>query len=109
MKKLLLGALVTALCVVPGLTRAASSTASRPGAAPAQRHAQARPTTDRDTRSSDAQGAEAQNAAGEESEYAAREKAAPQLAEFSGGDNGVYIGTGALVVALLVVLLITAL
>jgi hypothetical protein len=35
--------------------------------------------------------------------YAAREAAAPQLAEFTGGGGGVYIGTGALLVALIVV------
>jgi hypothetical protein len=39
-------------------------------------------------------------------DYAAREAAAPQLAGFAGGGGGVYIGTGALAVALLVVLII---
>ena len=35
--------------------------------------------------------------------YAAREAATPQLAELTGGGGGVYIGTGALLVALIVV------
>jgi len=43
---------------------------------------------------------------GSAQDYAARERAAPQLAGFSGGGGGIYIGTGALVVALLVVVVI---
>jgi hypothetical protein len=43
---------------------------------------------------------------GSPQEYATREAAAPQLAAFSGGGGGIYIGTGVLVVALLVVLVI---
>jgi len=39
-------------------------------------------------------------------DYAAREAAAPQLAGFAGGGGDVYIGTGALVVALLVVIVV---
>jgi hypothetical protein len=39
-------------------------------------------------------------------DYAAREAAAPQLAGFAGGSGGIYIGTGALVVALLVVVIV---
>ena len=39
-------------------------------------------------------------------DYTAREAAAPQLAGFAGGSGGVYIGTGALVVALLVVIIV---
>lgn len=39
-------------------------------------------------------------------DYAAREAAAPQLAGFAGGDGGVYIGAGALAVALIVVVAI---
>jgi len=39
-------------------------------------------------------------------DYAAREAAAPQLGAFAGGSGGVYIGTGALLVALLVVVVI---
>ena len=99
MKKLFLGALVAVLCAVPG--RSPAETPSAPGqvAAPAPRDAQARP----------ASGADAQGSEADESDYAAREKAAPELAEFSGGANGVYITSGALIVALIVVLLLTAL
>lgn len=39
-------------------------------------------------------------------DYAAREAAAPQLAEFAGGGGGIYIGTGALVVGLIVLIVI---
>jgi hypothetical protein len=42
-------------------------------------------------------------------DYAAREAAAPQLAEFAGGSGGIYIGTGVLVVALVVVVIILVL
>lgn len=39
--------------------------------------------------------------------YAAREKAAPQLADFKGGDSaGIYIGGSTLAVVLLIVLLV---
>ena len=43
---------------------------------------------------------------GSASDYAAREVAAPQLAEFEGGGGGIYIGTGALVVGLIVLIII---
>jgi len=43
---------------------------------------------------------------GSPQDYAAREAAAPQLAGFAGGGGGIYIGTGALVVGLLVVIVI---
>jgi hypothetical protein len=42
-------------------------------------------------------------------DYAAREAAAPQLAEFASGSGGIYIGTGVLVVALVVVVIILVL
>ena len=38
--------------------------------------------------------------------YAAREAAAPALAEFAGGGGGIYIGGGALVVILLVIIIV---
>lgn len=98
MKKLVLGTLVAALCAVPNVSRAATPKAHRAVSAPAPREAQPAPASDPDATGSDA------------NDYAAREKAAPKdLAKFSGGDNGVYIGGGAILVALLVVLLITAL
>jgi outer membrane receptor protein involved in Fe transport len=43
---------------------------------------------------------------GSASDYAAREATASQLAEFAGGGGGVYIGTGALVVGLIVLIVI---
>ena len=43
---------------------------------------------------------------GSPSDYAAREATAPQLGEFAGGGGGVYIGTGALVVGLIVLIVI---
>ena len=44
--------------------------------------------------------------AGSAADYAAREAAAPQLAQFAGGGGGIYIGTGALVVGLIVLIVI---
>ena len=43
---------------------------------------------------------------GEAADYAAREAAAPALAEFAGGRSGIYIGGGALVVILLVIIIV---
>jgi hypothetical protein len=43
---------------------------------------------------------------GSASDYAAREATAPQLAQFAGGGGGVYIGSGALVVGLIVLIVI---
>jgi hypothetical protein len=44
---------------------------------------------------------------GETADYAAREAAAPALAEFAGGrGGGIYIGGGALVVILLVIIIV---
>jgi hypothetical protein len=38
--------------------------------------------------------------------YAAREAAAPALADFAGGGGGIYIGSGAVVVLLLVIIIL---
>ena len=38
--------------------------------------------------------------------YAAREAAAPALAQFAGGGGGIYIGSGAVVVLLLVIIIV---
>jgi hypothetical protein len=38
--------------------------------------------------------------------YAAREAAAPQLADFEGGGGGIWIGTGALVVVAIVLIIV---
>jgi hypothetical protein len=40
------------------------------------------------------------------SDYAAREAAAPALAEFAGGGGGIYIGSGAVVIILLVIIIV---
>jgi hypothetical protein len=97
MKRLFLGAVVAALCGAPVTSRAETPSAPREVAAPALLDAQARPASD------------AQSSEDEASDYAAREKAAPQLEEFSGGADGVYISAGALVVVLVVLLVLTAL
>jgi hypothetical protein len=94
MNRLFAGALVVALSTVPVISRA--ETPSREAAAPAARDAYAGPASDETSQTSD----------DETSDYAARENAAPQLEEFAGGDNGVYIGSGVLVAALIVVLLL---
>jgi hypothetical protein len=94
MKRLFPIAVVTVLCAAPALTRAETPP---PGiAAPAARDAE------------DAAASEetAQSADDEASDYAEREKAAPELGEFAGGDDGIYIGSGVLLVALIVVLLL---
>ena len=98
MKRLFLGAVLAALCSVPAWSRAETPGDALTVAAPADtaqgRRASTEPTQDdRD----------------EANDLAAREKAAPQLAEFSGGGDGVYITSGAIIVALLVVLLLVAL
>lgn len=43
---------------------------------------------------------------GDAANYAAREAAAPALAEFAGGREGIYIGGGVVVVLLLVIIII---
>ena len=43
---------------------------------------------------------------GEAAGYAAREAAAPALAQFAGGGRGIYIGSGAVVVLLLVIIIV---
>jgi hypothetical protein len=100
MKRLVLGAVVAALCGVPVVSRAELPGATPQVAAPAERDAQPGAASD----------ASSETSGDEASEFAAREKAAPpQLAEFSGGADGIYITSGAIIAALLVVLLITAL
>ena len=102
MQKLIVGAVVVALCGAPAISRAESPGALRQVGASPRNYVE----LDRAPSSSPERDA----AATDESEYASREKAAPQqLAKFSGGDNGVYITTGALLVAVLIVLLITRL
>jgi len=96
MKKLLISALLAAILCVPTLAQAGVEPAPHAalGALP-----RARPTVT------------APNKVSPDSarDYAAREAAAPQLAEFAGGSGGVYIGTGVLVVALVVVVILLVL
>jgi hypothetical protein len=96
MKRLFLGALLAALCAGPGLSRAET-----PG----------EPRNDPAAAAVDAQdGAPADPTQGEAADLAEREQVAPQqVGEFSGGADGVYITSGAILVALLVVLLLVAL
>lgn len=93
MKRFLLGAVVAVLCSVPAVSRAEPQSEARNTAAPVAPYFLAAPDT---------QGASTDEA----SEYAAREKASPQLAQFSGGADGVYITSGAIAVALAIVLIL---
>jgi hypothetical protein len=95
-KHLVIGALMATLCGIPGVTRGETPRSAQ--SSPAIPYYLARPATDAPSGSTDAA-----------SDYAARENASPQLAEFSGGGDGVYIGTGALVVAAVILILVLAL
>ena len=96
MKRLFLGAVVAVLCAMPGASRAE---------APDEK------TTAVEVEpAGPARAADAPPASSEEADLAARDRAAPeQVREFSGGADGVYITSGAIAVALLVVLLIAVL
>lgn len=94
MRQLVIAILLVALSSVPALAQAGvASPPSRgaPGEVPGETLA---PSEQLDV------------SPGSPSDYAAREATAPQLAHFAGGSGGIYIGTGALVVALLVVVVI---
>ena len=97
MKRLFVGAVVAALCGAPGLSRADAPGETRTVTVPA-REAQAGRAP-----AGDAEGEV------EPGDLEEREKAAPQLGEFSGGADGVYITSGAIIVALIVVLILVAL
>jgi hypothetical protein len=86
-------ALLVALAGLPSIAQANVTRASPPpvGAAPGPRVAVPAPVADSQTDAAD---------------YAAREAAAPALAEFAGGGGGIYIGSGALVVVLLVIIIV---
>lgn len=95
MSKLVVGAMVAALCGFPVVSRAEAPPAPpQRSAAPAQQGAEACPEPGADAEACD---------------YAAREKASPQLEEFAGGADGIYIGGGVIAAALLVVLLVALL
>lgn len=99
MNKLVVGAMVAVLCGFPVVSRAEAPAAPQRSAAPAQQDPQACPPHE-----DGSQGTE-----GEACDYAAREKASPQLEEFAGGADGIYIGGGVLAAALIVVLLVALL
>jgi hypothetical protein len=94
MKRLLAGAVIAVLCALPGVSRAETPSAARNIAAPAPPYLLARPAPAAD---------------GDAIDYAVREKASPQLAEFAGGADGVYITSGAIALVLAVVLLVVLL
>ena len=93
MKRLITCVLVAALLCVPSIARAAIP--AQPAAAategPGGRPAASAPVDD-SVRSTP--------------NYAAREAATPQLAEFEGGGGGIWIGTGALVVLAIVLVVV---
>jgi hypothetical protein len=93
MKGLIVGALLVALSCIPSPARA------EPTGAP-------QVAIDNVPDNALAKSARFDVSPGSRSDYAAREKAAPQLAGFTGGGGGIYIGTGALVVTLLVVVVL---
>lgn len=92
-KKIVTGALLVVLSCIPSLALAEVTRA--PHAVEGQV-----------PQGSLAQSASTAISPGSAPDYAAREAAAPQLAEFAGGGGGVYIGTGALVVGLVVLIVI---
>ena len=94
--KLFLSALLAAILCVPSSARAGVAPAPRVAVATAPHVQLTRP-------------APVEVSTDVTHDYAAREAAAPQLARFAGGDGGVYVGTGVLVVALIVVVVILVL
>ncbi|HJX62431.1 MAG TPA: hypothetical protein VJ860_00595 [Polyangia bacterium] len=93
MKKLITCVLMAALLCVPSIARAAipaqptAAVAEGPGARP---------------RAS----APVDDSVSSTPNYAAREAATPQLADFEGGRGGIWIGTGALVVIAIVLIVV---
>ena len=96
MKNLFLSALLAGLLCLPSSVRAGTVPAPRAAVATAPHVQLTRP-------------APIEVSTDVTRDYAAREAAAPQLAGFAGGDGGVYVGTGVLVVALIVVVVILVL
>lgn len=92
-RKLLVGVLFVALSCVPSLVQAEQARADQVTTGAIADHAPTQP-------------AQLDYPPGSAQDYAAREAAAPQLTSFAGGGSGIYIGTGALVVALLVVVVV---
>jgi hypothetical protein len=98
MKRLPVAAVLAAVLLAPALSRAETPSNPAEAATPAP-GAQPCPAADENSPAPDP----------EACDYAAREAAAPQLAEFSGGADGVYIGAGALVAIAVIILLIAVL
>ncbi len=93
MKGFITGVLLVALSCVPSLAQAEVTRAPRASASEVQGNSLAQP-------------APIDSAPGSALDYAARQAAAPQLGGFAGGSGGIYIGTGALVVALVVLIVL---
>jgi hypothetical protein len=93
MKKLTIAALLVALACAPSVVRAETSGGHRESVGDAQTRQPAVPAPANSSRS-------------EAADYAAREAAAPTLADFAGGGGGIYIGSGAVVILLLVVIIL---
>ncbi len=94
MKKLTIAALLVALACAPSVVRAETSGGRRESGGDVQTRQPAGPAPAKSSRS-------------EAADYAAREAAAPTLADFAGGSGGgIYIGSGALVIVLLVVIIV---
>jgi len=96
MTKLITGAMLVTLSCIPTLAQAETTLAPQvmAGEVP-DNHPQAR-------------SGPIDVSPGSASDYAAREATAPELAQFAGGGGGLYIGTGALVVGLIVLIVILA-
>ena len=92
MKKLIAGVLMFAFSEIPSVASAEMTAAPRAAAAAPAAESAAQPTAPAPT--SEARG------------YAERESAAPQLGEYDGGHNGIYIGGGAVTVLLIVLLVL---
>jgi len=92
-RRFITGMLLVALSCVPAFAQTEATRLPEVSAAEVVRNRLAQPTS-------------VDIAEGSTQDYAAREAAAPQLAGFAGGSGGIYIGTGALVVALLVVIVV---
>ena len=97
-KRLMTALLLLAFAGAPSLARAATINAASSTPAGAPGTPGERPS-----------GAPSSAAPSEAAGYAAREAAAPEVGNFKGGDAGIYIGGGTLVLVLLIVLIILVL
>lgn len=93
MKKLTIAAMLVALACAPSVARAETAGRRSESVGDAQTRPPAVP-------------APADSSRSEVADYAAREAAAPAVADFAGGGGGIYIGSGAVVIPLLVVIIV---